>query len=152
MDKKFVEYAAVGIPYYIVVDVAEPNGEPNVRGYRLDADRYKPMRRDAELGFMVPGLKMWFRWDNDALVAANEDGQDIPDTLELIESLDEEKVKSEAFRQQSEAYQQLMVTERARADVEQTRANEADRRAEEAGRRAEELAAELRLLRGDTAK
>ena len=117
------------------------------------------MRRDAELGFMVPGLKMWFRWSNDALVAANEDGQDIPDTLELVESLDEEKVKSEAFRQQSEAYQQqseayqqLMVTERARADLEQTRANEADRRAEEAGRRAEELAAELRLLRGDTAK
>ena len=159
LDKKFVEYAAVGIPYYIVVDVAEPNGEPNVRGYRLDADRYKPMRRDAELGYFVPGLKMWFRWSNDALVAANEDGQDIPDTLELVESLDEEKVKSEAFRQQSEAfrqqseaYQQLMVTERARADVEQTRANEADRRAEEAGRRAEELAAELRLLRGDTAK
>ena len=158
-DKKFVEYAAVGIPYYIVVDVAEPNGNPNVRGYRLDGDRYKPMRRDAELGFMVPGLKMWFRWANDTLVAANEDGQDIPDTLGLVESLDEEKVKSEAFRQQSEAFQQLMVTERNRADAERTRADAEQtsavterNRANDAERRAEELAAELHRLRGDTAK
>jgi len=108
------------------------------------------MRRDAELGFMVPGLKMWFRWDNDTLVAANEDGQDIPDTLELVESLDEEKVKSAAYQQQSEelkkqseAFEKQMVSERTRADREQTRANEADRRAEE-------LATELRLLRRDT--
>lgn len=157
LDKKFVEYAAVGIPYYIVVDVAEPNGNPNVRGYRLDGDRYKPMRRDAELGFMVPGLKMWFRWSNDTVVAANEDGQDIPDTLGLVESLDEMTVKSEAYKQQSEAYkqqseayklqseafQQQMVNERTRADQAQTRANEAIRRGEE-------LATELRLLRGDS--
>ena len=36
LDKKFIEYAVVGIPYYIVVDVAEPNGEPNVRGSPVD--------------------------------------------------------------------------------------------------------------------
>ncbi len=159
LDKKFVEYAAVGIPYYILVDVAEPNGNPNVRGYRLDGDRYKPMRRDVELGFMVPGLKMWFRWLDNTVVAANEDGQDIPDTLGLVESLDEMTVKSEeykqqsevynqqsetfkqqseAYKQQSEAFQQQMVSERTRAD--------------EAERRAEQIATELRLLRGNSAE
>jgi len=84
------------------------------------------MHRDPKLGYMVPPLKMYFRWQDDRVIAADEDGQDIPDGPELAALYEAETVRANA--------------ETVRADAETVRAN-----AETA--RADALAAELAELK-----
>ena len=100
---KFEEFLELGIPYFIVVDAAAPNGVPIVMGFRYTHGIYREMRRDPGLGVLVPPLKLWFRWDRDRLVVADEDGIDIPDFDELTTRAETEKARAE--------------TEKARADA-----------------------------------
>ena len=116
-DAKFEVFAEVGIPYYLIVDTAEPNGEPRILGYRLCRGEYRPMHRDPKLGFMVPPLKLYFRWENDRVIAADEDGIDIPDSPELaaLYKAETERANTEAERANTEAELRKQATARAEA-------------------------------------
>ncbi len=132
-EAKFEAFADVGIPYYLIVDTAEPNGEPRIRGYRLSRGQYRPMHCDPKLGYMVPPLKMYFRWENDRVIAADEDGHDIPDGPELAALYEAETVRANA--------------ETVRANAETVRANAETVRANAETARADALAAELAELK-----
>ena len=123
---KFDEFLELAIPYFIVIDAAAPNGVPIVIGFRYVQGVYREMRRDPELGVLVPPLKLWFRWQQDRLVVADEDGIDIAD-------FDEVTARAE--------------TEKARADVETARAESEKGRADVEAARADALALELAELK-----
>lgn len=139
-DAKFEAFADVGIPYYLIVDTAEPNGEPRILGYRLYRGEYRPMHCDPKLGYIVPPLKMYFRWQDDRVIAADEDGHDIPDGPELaaLYEAETERANAEAYRANAEA-------ERANAEAE--RANAETEKSKDATARADALAAELAELK-----
>ena len=143
LGKKFVEYALVGIPYYIIIDVAEPNDEINVNGYRLVNESYQPMRRDPQLGIILARAGLYFRWEDDRLIIADEDGKTIPDSRESGLAIDDltAKVVVEAQRADSEA--QRADAEKQRADAEKQRADAETQRADAERQRAEMLAGEL---------
>jgi hypothetical protein len=115
--RKFEEYAEIGIPYYIVIDAAAPNGTPDVLGFRLRRGEYKLMRRDRELGYQVPELKLWFRMEGDRLILADEDGHDIPGSPEVGFQLEAEKQRAEAEKQRAEAEKTRADSEAARAEA-----------------------------------
>ena len=116
-EAKFEAFADVGIPYYLIVDTAEPNGEPQILGYRLSRGQYRPMHRDAKLGYMVPPLKMYFRWQDDRVIAADEDGQDIPDGPELAALYEAEAERANAQTERANAEALRANAETARADA-----------------------------------
>ncbi len=116
LGDKFDEFLELGIPYYIVIDTAAPNGVPIVIGFRYVRGMYREMRRDPELGVLVPPLKLWFRWQRDRLIVADEDGINIPDFDEMTSRADMEKVRADAENARAEL-------ERARADTEKARAD-----------------------------
>lgn len=82
---KFSEYAMVGVPYYLIVDLAAPTGLVELLGYYLDDGVYAPMTRDESLGYWIPELKLWFRWHAMSVVAADENGDDIPNSKQLVD-------------------------------------------------------------------
>jgi len=133
--KKFEEFAKVGIPYYLIVDTAEPSGAIEILGYQLSGRKFKEMPRDPDLGYFIPGLKMWFRWDDDdnRVYATNEAGANIPEGPEYKAMLEAEKQRGDA--------------EQRRADTAELRADTAELRAEAEKQRADELARELAELR-----
>jgi len=130
---KFDEFIEVGIPFYIVVDAAAPNGVPVVMGLRLGKRGFREMRHDSKLGVRVPPLDRWFRWENDRLIVADAQGRDIPDPVELVRELDVEKGRADV--------------EKGRADAEKGRADAEKGRADAEKGRADALAAELSALK-----
>ena len=107
--EKLDEYLDVGIPYYFAIDVAAPNGVPVILAMQRINDRYRLMPEHPKLGFIIPELKLYFRWENDRLIVADREGKDIPDSATAGAEL-------EASRQRAEA-------ESERANVETERAN-----------------------------
>ena len=116
---KLDEFLDVGIPYLFAIDVAAPNGVPILLAMQRINDRYRLMPEHPKLGFMIPELKLYFRWANDRLIVADREGIDIPDSATVGAELD-------ASRQRADA-----ETERANAETE----------------RADTLAAELAALK-----
>ncbi len=133
---KLDEFVEVGIPYFMVIDAAAPNGVPTVIGMRLVRGGYRTMRNDPKLGVQVPELKLWFRWDRDRLVAADIDGKDIPDSAELGVAFEGERARAESEKARAES-------EKARAETEKARADAADAKAEALAAELAELKARL---------
>ncbi len=146
-DAKFEAFADVGIPYYLIVDTAEPNGEPRILGYRLYRGEYRPMHSDPKLGFMVPPLKMYFRWQDDRIIAADEDGRDIPDGPELAALYEAEAERANAEAQRADTEAERANAEAERANAEAQRADTATLLANVEAARADAFAAELAELK-----
>jgi hypothetical protein len=110
LGKKFDGFQSVGIPYYIVFDLANPAGEPRLLGFRYNRGRYQLLKESPDLGVMVPRLGLWFRLEGHRIVAADEYGNDIPAPEMLATQLQEAKVGFENEKQRAEA-------EKLRADA-----------------------------------
>jgi colicin import membrane protein len=134
--QKFAEFARAGVPYYLIVDVAEPNGNADVLGFRLVNGSYRPMRRDPALGYFLPRVGLSLRWADDRLIVADEDGRDIPDSREAGLELDALAAEALAEKERADA-------EKVRADAEKQRADAEKARAEELARELAELKARL---------
>ena len=113
---KFDEFLDLGIPYFVVIDTAAPNGVPIVMGFRWVKGIYRELRRDPKLGVQVPPLRLWFRWEVDRLVIADEDGKDIPDVVDAVSALDVEKANVIAEKAN-------VIAEKAKAEAEKARAD-----------------------------
>ncbi len=111
---KFDEFLDLGIPYFIVIDAAAPNGIPIVMGFRWVKGVYRELRRDPKLGVQVPPLRLWFRWEADRLVIADEDGKDIPDVIDTVSALDVERAKAETEKARADALAREVEELRAR--------------------------------------
>ena len=82
-EPKFLEFYEAGIPYYVILDAAGPEGIEKVLGYGRGDDGFEPLPRDDRLGVYVPNINIWLRWTGDDFVAATESGADIPTALEM---------------------------------------------------------------------
>ena len=142
---KFDEFIVLGIPYFVVIDAAAPNGQPAILAFKLMKSGYRLMVDSPKLGVRIPPLDLWLRWESDRLILADRFGQDIPDELEMVDAFDEQKARAEAEKVRAEA-------EKARAEVEKVRAEAEKARAETEKARADALVrevAELKARLGD---
>jgi Uma2 family endonuclease len=94
---KLDEFLDVGIPYYFVIDVAAPNRKPVLLAMQRIDDRYRLMPEHPRLGFMIPELKLYFRWESDRLIAADREGNDIPDSAGLGAELEASRQEAKAL-------------------------------------------------------
>jgi Uma2 family endonuclease len=146
-ETKYLEYEAAGIPYYIIVDVAGPPGAPRILGYRNGRQGFQQMRHHPNLGFLLPSVRMWIRWEEDRVKVADEDGQDILDNVEVHEALKE--IQQELGRKNAELdlKNAELALECQRSEHEKQRAENEKQRAEYEKQRADELARELAELK-----
>lgn len=164
LGPKMDEYLAVGVPFYFVVDFANPVGDARLLCFRHAGDRYRLLTEVHDRGYRVPNLGLWFRLDDRTMMASDENGQDIPMPRELGDRLDDAQARaaSEAARAASEKARaeealKRAAAEQARADAEKARADAlasaaalvgAEKaRADAATQRAEALARELAELK-----
>ncbi len=140
---KFDEYAEVGIPYLIIVDLAAPNGGPRILGFRLYRQQYREMRCDPKLGYFLPDAKLWFRLDGVKVLVADEDGIDIPSRPQLIERIDKAEGEREIEKLRSESEKDRADKAEAVAKAEKAKAAAAESRAEALARELESLRARL---------
>ncbi len=140
---KFDEYAEVGVPYYVIVDIVDPDRGPNIRGYRLAKGKYIPMRYEASTGSVIPALRLWFRWEKNRIVVADEDGRDIPDSLETARQLEDVREIAILETRRADIAEQLVEAASVRAEAEAARAAIAETAAHAEKTRADALAAEL---------
>jgi hypothetical protein len=129
LGRKFQEFEAIGIPYYVLVDVAVPQDQRGLKGYSWRSGRYHPMRHDPQLGFNIPELKMWFHWneEEDCLVAFNEYGEEIPDSPEMAGRLEAERLRAEMEKDRANDERERAEAEKARAEAEKARAEALER-------------------------
>jgi len=97
---KLDEFLDVGIPYFFAIDAAAPNGVPVILAMQRINERYRMMPEHPKLGFMIPELKLYFRWENDRLFVADREGNDIPDSATVGAELEASRqmAKAEATR------------------------------------------------------
>lgn len=113
-EKKFQEFFDAGIPYYVILDVAGPEGHEKVLGYGRGDDGFEPLPRDERHGVFVPNINIWLRWTGERFVAATEAGDDIPTGLELADRADAEKRRADDATQQNEDLKRELAALKAR--------------------------------------
>lgn len=106
---KLDEYLRVGVPFYLVVDFANPQGDPRLLCFRHSGDRYRLLSEVPGRGYHVPNLGLWFRLDGRTMNASDASGTDIPMPRELSDRLDAEQTRADAEKRRADA-------EKARAD------------------------------------
>ena len=168
LDRKFDEFERVGIPYYLVADLAAPNGVPVLLGFELVGGSYRMMGENPARGYFVPGLAVWVRLQDERVVVADTDGRDIPNSVDLAIAFeivgvraDAEKARAdaataradaatelaEAVSRRADIQEEIIELQRQRADAEKARADVEKATAEAERQRADELARELAALK-----
>ena len=136
---KIADYAALGVPYYVIYDPQQMLSHDIIRVYQLVAGEYllRPDYRLPNIGLSLTiwygafedKTALWLRWCDQAV-------NFIPTGAERAER---EQQRAAAAQQQAAAAQQQAAEERQHAAA-------AQQRAEQAQQRAERLAAQLRAL------
>jgi Uma2 family endonuclease len=85
-EQKYLEFLAVGIPYYVIVDAAGPDdADVKILGYRRTKRGYQRLRHDDSLGIFVPGIDLYIQLTDDEILFADPEGRPIPSMLELAD-------------------------------------------------------------------
>jgi Uma2 family endonuclease len=148
---KFIHYATVGVPLYIIVDAARREwGEaPDLFAYALTNDgEYAALPLDARGWVWVAAVQLWLGTEEHELCWYTATGQRLPDYREA-------HIARLATRQRYRQARTRTRQERARTRQARTRHLAAEHRARQertarlaAEHRAEQLEQELRRLRG----
>lgn len=115
-EAKFLEYETAGIPYYVIVDLAGPEQAPKILAFRRATKGYRAMREDPKLGYLLPDLHVWLRWEHDRAIVADEEGIDIPEPETAVERMKQSDQRLDDERRRSEAEKQRAEAEKQRAD------------------------------------
>jgi Uma2 family endonuclease len=158
---KFQHYARVGIPIYVIVDLAKVKNVQEERiplaAYRLNEDgKYTPILPDAQGRLWLETVGLALGYDDGEVTWFDPDGRVLHSYNGVVQAYEAEHERAEAERQQAEAERQRAETAEQRAETERQRAEaerqqaEAERqRAEEATERIRQLEAELRRRSGE---
>jgi len=138
--RKYRQLEQVGIPYYLIADIAGSDDDPKLVAFRRTRRGFRPVLEDPTLGIFIPEIDLWFRWSNDRVVAADVDGNDLPGFVELAQLLRRTEFQLDDEKQRADSEQQ-------RADSEQLKATAAEQRASSAEQRADDLMRELAELK-----
>ena len=115
--KKLDEYLLVGVPFYFVVDFANPHGDARLLCFRHGGDRFRLLTGVSGRGYQVPNLGLWFRLDGRTVMASDRHGTDIPTSRALGAAADAEKARAaveEARRSSGRTPRRIRPTRRSR--------------------------------------
>ena len=153
---KVREYAEVGVPRYVIVDVDE-NGSRSLSfvHYQLPAGggEYEEVPVSANGRVWLPEVKLWLVVDGGRVACFDPRGRRLGDYTEVTRAKEAAEERAEAAAERVAAAEQAITAE-VEARMADTRARrEAERRAAEAEARLKEMAAELdRLRAGDAGR
>jgi Uma2 family endonuclease len=170
---KFIHYATVGVPLYIIIDAARREwGEaPDLFAYALTNDgEYAALPLDARGWVWVAAVQLWLGIEGEQVAWYDAAGQRLPDYREERAArlatrqryrqartrTRQERARTRQARTRHLAAEHRTEEERAarlaaehRAEQERARAEQERARAEQERARAEQLEQELRRLRGE---
>ena len=155
-SSKLIDYAGMGILYYVIFDPLQALSQTLLRIYRLSERGY---RRTTERWFPEVGIGVhlwegvyedlplvWLRW-------CDQSGNVLPTGAEQAERARQERQRAEQERQRAEQAELAREQERQRAEQaelaheqERQRAEQAELAREQERQRTEQLAAQLRAL------
>ncbi len=155
-SSKLIDYAGMGILYYVIFDPLQALSQSLLRIYRLSERGYRRTteRWLAEVGIGVQLWEgvyedlslVWLRW-------CDQSGNVLPTGAEQAERARQERQRAEQERQRAEQAELAREQERQRAEQaelaheqERQRAEQAELAREQERQRAEQLAAQLRAL------
>jgi Uma2 family endonuclease len=138
---KFQHYARVGIPIYVIVDLAKVERDEEeivpLLAYRLnEAGQYIPIQWDVQGRLWLETVGLALGYDDGEVAWFDADGRVLHSYNGVVQAY--------------EAAEQRAEEERQRAEEERQRAEEERQRAEESAERIRQLEAELQRLRGES--
>jgi len=157
-SNKLMDYAKIGISYYVIYDPLQELSDEYVRVYELSGMKYQPLAPVGAETFQLPNVRLgltlwegpfeawervWLRWIDDTGLLIPTGGEAM--RLER-QRADAEQQRADAEQQRADAEQQRADAEQQRADAEQQRAEAAEKLASADRQRAERMAAKLREL------
>ncbi|MGL6076332.1 MAG: Uma2 family endonuclease [Fimbriiglobus sp.] len=141
-EEKYLAYQELGIPHYVIIDIAPPEGVPrSIQGFRLHRGQYQALRYAPDVGIMIPSIDMYINLTDEGVTFTNAAGVRIPTPMELIQIAETERQRADAEQQRADAEQQRADAVQQRADAERDRAEAERQRAEAERQRAEQAAA-----------
>ena len=97
-EQKFLQFYAVGVPVYVIVDIAGPPDTRRILGFDRGPDGFKPLHYDPDRGSFIRGINMWLRWEHHRVIATRLAGHDIPTVPELAAQVSELKRELAALK------------------------------------------------------
>jgi Uma2 family endonuclease len=139
---KFQHYARVGIPIYVIVDLAKVKNVQEERiplaAYRLNEDgKYTPILPDAQGRLWLETVGLALGYDDGEVTWFDPDGRVLHSYNGVVQAYEAEHERAEAERQRAEAEHERAETEHQQVEAERQRAETAEQRAETAEQRAE---------------
>ena len=142
--RKVDHYAQVGVPLYVIVDIATRRDMPAKRllGYQLTPDGYELLEPNAEGWLWLAPVNLWLGWHGEDIACYDADGNLIGDYNAVVDA----RIQAEE-RAAQEAQARAAAEKRADAAAQARAA--AEKRADDADQARHQLEAELRRLRGE---
>ena len=134
LGKKFEQYHAVGIPYYIVVDREKASEPWTLTGYERKPRRYRKLPLDERGWLWLEPVGVWLAVEGNAIGCYDRAGKRLGDLTATRKFAEQEHERAEMERERAEAALKRAEGERERADAAEAKARE--------------LEAELARLRG----
>jgi Uma2 family endonuclease len=159
---KFQHYARVGIPIYVIVDLAKVERDEEeivpLLAYRLnEAGQYTPIQWDAQGRLWLETVGLALGYDDGEVAWFDADGRVLHSYNGVVQAYEAAEQRAQTAEQRAEEARQRAEEARQRAEEEQQRAQTAEQHAEEERQRVEEsaerirqLEAELQRLRGES--
>jgi Uma2 family endonuclease len=149
-NEKVIEYHAAGVPLYAIVDhCLDPSpGRVQVLLHRATPEGYVRVSPDERGWLWLGPVRLWLAGEGTDAVCYNEQGQRIPDFVEVNQARRQADARAEeAVRARQEAEARAAEEARARQEAEARAAEEA-RAGQELAARLQQVEAELRRARG----
>jgi Uma2 family endonuclease len=161
LDEKVLEYYRAGVPFYAIFDFRTVEGVRQVRllGYRATPEGYVRVPLDAQGRLWLEPVRLWLAVEGDRAVCFDEQGNRIPDEVELTQAIRQADARveeahaltEEAVRARQEAEAQAGEAARARQEAE-VQAAEAARARHSAEALAADLATQMQQLQAELAR
>ena len=144
LERKIDHYAQVGVPLYVIVDIAIRRAMPAKRllGYQLTPDGYELLEPNAEGWLWLAPVNLWLGWHGEDIACYDANGNLIGDYNAVVDA------RIQAEERAAQEAQARTAAEKRADDADQARAA-AEKRADDADQARHQLEAELRRLRGE---
>ncbi len=153
LTAKVDEYYRAGIPYYVIVDRQNEDGEkPRLLAYRRGVDGYVVVEPDGEGWLSLGSIGLWIRFEDGRLVCRDASGRHLLEPAEAINAVADAETRAEAAEEQAlvEAQARQRAEAQARAEMQARRLETQAREAAEVRAQSEALARQAAEARAQT--
>lgn len=116
---KVREYYRAGVPLYVIVDQARPDGPRQLIGYRRGARKYLRMRADGQGRLLLEPLRLWLGLRDERAVCWDADtDKEIDDWATTVQALREAQAALSAQTQERRSVEAALRQTQAALDTE----------------------------------